>query len=38
MITTKAVMDSLQDDAARVESLALLSRFWLDLRLPDCAG
>jgi hypothetical protein len=32
MITTKAVMDSLFEHAADVESLAVLSRFRLDLR------
>src|SRR5512135_3533749 len=31
MIATKAVMDSLQDTAADVEPLAVLSRFRLDL-------
>ena len=32
MITTKAAMNSLQDDVARVESLARLSRFRLEFR------
>ena len=32
MITTKAVMDSLLEHAADVESLAVLSRFRLDFR------